>query len=503
MSHGHGHGGGHGTSAAQDDDAPKTVSAEEIQRRYQAKLEKRLPGGKKTKRLPVLKLEVGCGNIIDQIGIVSKRVFGFEHGHALEAEGETPSIPSRNYQHWRVSDDALYGEAKAAYDGIVVPFTKQPRVYKLASIKEKVWEMTRDKSAEEEAAKEVEFERKQQQLKERRAKMDAKMKAKPPPALGARGAEIMAQREEEVSKVDYTPPAPFATKEEELETFLDPFEPPKPWYKEIWNNKLSYVNDETRERVYTRPQGGVFNDKIELLSKLTPRSDMMGYEYRENEAERRKRNRLMAEFDRLMQEEIQRRENEPHDVEIIEDVLYDLVEAVHIKEERRMENIRRKEKRAVKNTWHVMSKGYRMKGLVPIENEEGEMETAVTDLDFTDMIISHTGHMLALQTPPGFYEKHEAERAVIRAIEEEKRANEEYERNRPFTDKARIVLALARHDPKAAARRVASGIKERALAVPRTLRGIDRKLLLQTTQRLAINGFLSFVQVSDLSLIHI
>jgi len=310
------------------------VSVEDVQKRYMAKLERRLPGGKRTKRLPVLKLEVGEGEIANQLGIVSRRVFGLDYGHAMEGTFGMPSVPSRNYQHWRIADETLFGDAKAAYDGIVIPFTKQPRVYKLESIREKVWEATRDKSEEEEAERDAEYKRKEEQLKQRRAKMDAKMKAKPPLALGAKGAEMMAKQDEE--KIEFIPPAPYATKDDELVTFLDPFEPPKPWYKEVWNNKLSYFNDETKERIYTRPTGpAVFDQKLELLSKLTPRDDMNGYEYRENEAERRKRMRLMTEFDRLMQEEIHRRENEPHDVEVIEDVLYDLVEAVHMIDERR------------------------------------------------------------------------------------------------------------------------------------------------------------------------
>ena len=292
-------------------------------------------------------------------------------------------------------------------------------------------------------------------------------------------------------------PSPFASKEEELETYLDPFEPPKPWFKEVWNNKLSYVNANTKERIFERPKGQeLWLEKIDKLAKLTPREDLDGYEYREDDAERRRRVRAMAEFDRLMQEEIKRREEEPNDIEIIEDVLYDLVESVHMLDERRTELQKRRAKRAEKATWHPLCKGYRMKPLVPIENEEGELETAVTDADFTDMIISQTGHMLSLQTPPGFFEKHEAERDVLRAVELEREKMEEFERNRPLADKARIVLALARHDPKAAARRVAAGVKERALAIPRKLRSMDRRAVVQASQRLVMRGFMSLLSVS-------
>ena len=37
-----------------------------------------------------------------------------------------------------------------------------------------------------------------------------------------------------------------------------------------------------------------------LLEKLTPREDLDGYEYKEGDVERRRRNRLQIEFDRKL-----------------------------------------------------------------------------------------------------------------------------------------------------------------------------------------------------------
>ena len=65
---------------------------------------------------------------------------------------------------------------------------------------------------------------------------------------------------------------------------------------------------------------------------------------------------------------------------------------------------------------------------------------------------------------PWILSKARKERAEAKAIEDERLALEEYERNKPLIDKARVIIALARTDPKAAARKVYQGMKERALA---------------------------------------
>ena len=234
-----------------------------------------------------------------------------------------------------------------------------------------------------------------------------------------------------------------------------------------------------------------------MLVQLTPRADLDGFEYREVDDERRRRQRYMKDFDLAMQEEIKRREENPTDMEIIEDCLFDLVDGI-VQREREREDREEEEKHKMMKAWHALCRGYRMKELpIVAETEEGEIEREVTDSDFVDMLISWTGHMLALSTPPGFFEKHDAERAEARAIEDEKRRLEEYERNKPLIDKIRVVLALARTDPKAAANKVYRGLKERAVAPYNYVKiKENRRAMTSYSKRMVVEGIMAMIQAA-------
>jgi hypothetical protein len=65
------------------------------------------------------------------------------------------------------------------------------------------------------------------------------------------------------------------------------------------------------------------------------------------------------------------------------------------------------------------------------------------------MLISATGQALALTTPPGFFERHEAEREAARQRDRDRFEKEEAERLRPLGEKAAIVFELAQHGLKA------------------------------------------------------
>jgi hypothetical protein len=61
----------------------------------------------------------------------------------------------------------------------------------------------------------------------------------------------------------------------------------------------------------------------------------------------------------------------------------------------------------------LADRGRKLKPLGKVETEDGEITNVVTDMPFMDMIISPTGSVLPLTTPPGFFEKHEAELIII------------------------------------------------------------------------------------------
>jgi serine/threonine protein kinase len=486
----------------------KEVKKEEgfTREQYLKSLETRLPGGKKTKRLPVLKLELGEGVPLTQLDIISNSVYNL---------GDLPPEPSREFQNWRVIDEKLYGDAKEAYDGTIAPFKKQPRVYKLESIKHKVWEGTRDKTAELEAQAEAEYLARKAKLDAAKAKMAAKKKAQAAEAAAKKGGADGAStaggvpmtgraKNEFEGDDEKNIKLPPLTLEEQLDTHLDPFEPPAPWYKEWYKGELTYFNGETLERRKTKPgtDGNptdlIFGEKLQMLTQLTPRADLDGFEYREIDEERRRRQRYMKDFDLAMQEEIKRREENPTDMEIIEDCLFDLVDGIVQREEREEKMAKKREKHRIMQTWHVLCRGYRMKELpIVAETEDGEIDREVTDAEFVDILISWTGHMLALQTPPGLFEGHEAERAEARSVEDEKRRFEEYERNKPLIDKMRVVLALARTDPKAAARKVYKGLKERALAPVEYIKVKEnRRYMALYSKQMVLQGLFGMIQAS-------
>ena len=101
------------------------------------------------------------------------------------------------------------------------------------------------------------------------------------------------------------------TIEEQLETYLDPF---------------TLVKSGSRVEVW--------KDKLDLLDKITPREDLDGYEYREDFYEQRYRVSIQEQFQRRMKDEIWRREQYPTDIEQVEDVLYDIVEAIASRQDR-------------------------------------------------------------------------------------------------------------------------------------------------------------------------
>ena len=405
---------------------------------HQKKMEERLPGGKRLKRLPVLRLDLGSATAHTQMTIINDNLY--------KLNDPIPEKASHEFQNWREIDKELYGDARAAYDGTISPFQKQPRVYKLESIKEKVWEGTRDKSAELAAKAEKEYLERAKKLAERKEKMAAKKLKKLQEAApdgdsstlsGMSKAQTAAIEEAkavakalEEEKAFEKPPM---TVEDELETHLDPFVPPKPWKQELYKGDVVWINDDTRERLEPgeRPvdkwpeqyeQLEIWREKLEMLQQLTPRADMNGYDYRETDIERRRRQRTVNDFEEAMKEEIQRREENPTDIEVIEDVLFDMVDILAKREEQELKRIKKAEKVELMKTWSLICRPYRMKPLPGIEDDDGNVEQEVTDLDFADMIISWSGHMLALFTPPGFYKKHDKERAEAKAIADEEAA---------------------------------------------------------------------------------
>lgn len=143
--------------------------------------------------------------------------------------------------------------------------------------------------------------------------------------------------------------------DDDLDTMIDPYAIPKPWViKYDRDDNMYYFNPVTGARKIIRPDD-VWKEKLERLDKLVPREDYSGWEYKEDDKEKRARLRTQLLFDKKLNEEIKRRQENPTDDEIVEDALYDIVRKIEADAQREIDkevNRRRKELRAM---WHPSS----------------------------------------------------------------------------------------------------------------------------------------------------
>jgi hypothetical protein len=294
---------------------------------------------KKTERKVVLKLELGAGATTHQMGIVANTLYELD---------KPPELPAKNNQHWSKTDDELYNIAKKAYDDILNQFQMKPQVYRFESTKEKIWaDLVRIERDKAQAANVEEVQKAAAQgrmgARKLRRKQEKEQKEK---EKAAKEAEIKAHMVPEKITI-----------EEEIATYLDPFDVPLPWVKEVGISGLvTYHNLETDHRTAERPKEEVWAQKVDELKKLTPREDLDGYEYREDLQEKRKRQRIMQDYEKRVLEEIERRVKQPTDLEQVEDCLYFIVDAVTDDETKRLNDIARAEKEKIVKEWHIATK---------------------------------------------------------------------------------------------------------------------------------------------------
>ena len=419
-----------------------------------------------TQRGAVLKLELG--GVIEDGKRTKEMVFNqldMTASHIYNIK-DFPTQKSKDSNQWYATDEVLYKEAKASYDKVMDCFEDDPRTFKFESTKEKIWK----------------FNNKVLKIRPKRTKDEKDVVAKPQvkikktKALGRKAKKDEEEKEDEnnLDSESYKP----LTLEEHLGTYIDPYQVPKPWRVEVKGNAISYYNEVTFDRVYKKP-AEIWEDKLYILEHLTPRDDLDGYEYKETDAEKRKRLRIKVDYDGKMTAEIQRRIHQPTDLEIIEDCLFDIVETIAIRDEREIKLKKNKEKRKERARWNILCAGYPMKPLGRIENEDGEVEIVVSDHKFVDMIVSPTGLCVPEVIDSKTYVIHEKEREDERkrkAIEDEL---ELMEREKPISDKIGDVLDLAKYDTSLAKLKLIEIIKKDTQYYIQKLREIDTKLMVQ------------------------
>jgi len=336
--------------------------------------------------------------------------------------------------------DNIFAQARQSYNGILQPFLEQPQVYKLAATKEIVRHIDKN--------------------------------YKPQALLDEYGQEEI--------------------KEEFIQSYIDPFALPKPWELKIIGNKTFYFNTETFERFDSQPQE-IWEAKLGLLQKLTPRADFDGYEYKEDGVERRMRLRYQADFEHRLLEEIKRREKNPTDIEQVEDALFSIVDTVCKAEETYLRQEKKLELKKLRETYHLCAKDYRMKLMGANETEDGDIVRFVTDLEFLDCIITPAGLILPLFRPYDLLDKHEAEREVVRAIERERLRKEEVERNLPFKEKAKNLWDVAKRDPKLAGKQLFEGAKYNGKQL---LKKIDREKIIAVSKKIIVGGVNGLLKIT-------
>jgi hypothetical protein len=203
----------------------------------------------KTERKKILKLELPTSNVPQQQEIVAKTVYGLELNTQLKF--------SKDNTKWRAADE-IYYNALTSYEKCITPFMELPRVYKLESTKEKLFEfrIAQTKKLKADAPNVAKYKKQSKfALKKTTAEEDL--------------IEITYLDKELMEFNMYDDDMTEEEKiERELKTIINPYLPPKPWAV-VKNKKgeIQYLNKETRE-IKVTPPGEIWAEKYAQMQKL-------------------------------------------------------------------------------------------------------------------------------------------------------------------------------------------------------------------------------------------
>ena len=238
-----------------------------------------------------------------------------------------PTRKAVNSKVWATTDGLML-EAKKSYDEIIDAFNSEPKVYKFASTKEKIWSVnaasnatsmdidngsinsiTTGHSLISSASRPLSISSKQHSIHSNPTSQQIthvdERHVTNSKSLDVKNSILDEEASRHSLSSGMSQQGKELTIDEQITTYLDPFALVAPGsHVEVWK------------------------DKLNLLDKITPREDLDGYEYREDYFEQRYRLGIQTDFQRRMKEEIFRREHHPTDIEQVEDVLYDIVEAI-------------------------------------------------------------------------------------------------------------------------------------------------------------------------------
>lgn len=119
----------------------------------------------------------------------------------------------------------------------------------------------------------------------------------------------------------------------------------------------------------------------------------------------------------IKQQEIERREKKPNDLEQVEDALFSIVDTIAKRDAKSKWIVSLMKKNEERKSWHPNTLGYRLDPLESIKSAAADSDDEgiprVTDLDFNNnVIVSATGHVLATKMPWDLMAMHEREREI-------------------------------------------------------------------------------------------
>ena len=365
-------------------------------------------GPHRTERTPLLKLEL-TGDVLHQLETVKSKLF-------VEGDQQEVKFTSQALDplYWPTTDEVLYKDAKTSYDNIYQAFMSEPRVYKLESLKDKIWNASKE---------ELEAQGIYASFGPSPTNKKKKKKKK-------KGKKV----------VGFTSDDSVASTENVEGTYLDPFVEGD--FEQVWKEKL------------------------QLLEKLTPREDLDGYEYREDYDEQQFRLNLQKDFQERMMQEIKRRVERPTLVEQVEDVLYDMIETIAAEQDRLVQQKKLAKREYFRSLRHPATRESRLKPLLKEEAENGQVIQVVTDLDFADMVVTYGGYIMAPSIPNKVLFQHEQERKIMREIQRRQAEEREIARRQPLAQKIRSAVVLAKSDLRSATRQIMRDLIDKTILLP-------------------------------------
>jgi hypothetical protein len=232
----------------------------------------------KTHRNVISKLELPTADPRDprvQLDLVSKKVFDL-----LPSDQQTSTLESEfalDSNKWLATDE-IYDTARNTYQSIIEPFTELPKVYKFESTKEKLFAFRLEGLNERKPIRKAISSRYAERLNKNKVLEyieDQEEEEEEEGTSENNDNDKKKKNKKGTKNKKKTISLEKLTEEEreelELETIINPFEPPKPWVRKTrLDGEVVYVNEETKQ-VKTSAPGEVWAEKYKNLEKLVLR----------------------------------------------------------------------------------------------------------------------------------------------------------------------------------------------------------------------------------------